>query len=621
MGCRASTHATSRLRRLSSTSPCVRRRSQHLRTLARLRFLTRALRLAADDGPEEGRFAVDAAVPPQDLQATWLRPWEHLVRHSGVHPLSGVMASYSAVDGVPLCANKRLLTDTLRTDYGFGGWVVSDCGCVTNVAATHHYVPNATYAAAAAVAAGVDVFCDDAVAELPRAVAMGLLPAAALDTALHRLVAQQLRLGLFDPHDGRNPYDALDGASLDSAAHRALARDAAAQAAVLLGNSHGVLPLRRAQSVAVLGPSADEAFARAPWVQDDALHPFYLHIYNGIPSAIVTPYAAIARRARNATYARGCLRRGSDTSGIGAAVAAAKAADVAVVLVGLEAAYEQEDVDRTHDTNNPWALPGPQQALVDAVVASGTPVVLVLVNGGPLTVREPAGGALVEAFYGGQAAGDGLADVLYGDVSPAGRMPVSTYADAADAGDIDNYDMTAGKGRTYRYLAPEAEPLYPFGFGLSYTRWRYGPLRLVPGPGRPAAGSGSGSGSGSGVARVHEGETVQLALNLSNVGGVGGAEVAQLYLALTPTFGAQRDDVSRHVPSRQLVAYQKLHVARGATAQVTFSFTPVEASGWGFFDEPVTRVYLAAGGVSPTRATLSSGALVTAELDVVRRGR
>ena len=526
------------------------------------------------------------------------------------------MASYSAVDGVPLCANRKLLTDALRTEFGFNGWVVSDCGCVTNVAATHHYVPNATYAAAAAVAAGVDVFCDDAVAELPRAVAMGLLPAAALDTALFRVISQQLKLGLFDPHDGRNPYDTIDGASLDSAAHRALARDAAAQAVVLLGNSHGVLPLRRAQSVAVLGPSANEAFTRTPWVQNDALHPFYLHIYNGIPTTIVTPFAAIAKRARNATFVKGCLRRGSDTSGIGAAVAAAKAADVAVVLVGLEAAYEQEDVDRTHDTNNPWALPGPQQALVDAVVASGTPVVLVLVNGGPLTVREPTGGALVEAFYGGQAAGDGLADVLYGDVSPAGRMPVSTYLRSSDAGDINNYDMTAGKGRTYRYLAPEAEPLYPFGYGLSYTRWHYGPLRLVaPDPGGRRSGAAA-----SGVARVHEGDTVQLALNLTNVGGVDGAEVAQLYLALTPTFGAQRSDVSRHVPSRQLVAYEKVHVARGATAELTFAFSPVETSGWGFFDEPITRVYLAAGGVSPTRATLSSRALVITELDVMRRG-
>lgn len=554
------------------------------------------------DGPEEGRFAVDAAVPPRDLEATWLAPWRHLVAHAGPHPLSGVMASYSAVDGVPLCANRRLLTDALRTEMGFEGWVVSDCGCVSNVATQHHYVANTTLAAAAALSAGVDIFCDDeALAELPRAAELGLLREATVDTALHRMLSTQLRLGLYDPHDGRNPYDAVEpAAALDSAAHRALARQAAAQAAVLLSNEHGLLPLRPSQRVAVLGPSAHEPFVRSPWRQQDDLHPFYLHIYNGIPSKIVTPLDAIRLRAASVAYARGCERRGTDTSGIGAAVAAAAGADVAVVLVGLEAAYEQEDVDRVHPSNNMWALPGPQQQLVDAVVATGTPVVLVLVNGGPLALPPPPGGALLEAFYGGQAAGDGLADVLYGDVNPAGRMPVSAYADAASAGNISSYDMSGGVGRTYRYLSAEAsEPLYPFGFGLSYTRWTYGRIRIE-----------------GGGARIGQDATVVVRLNVTNAGRVDGHEVAQLYLGLTPTFEA-RADVSAHTPARQLVGYQKVAVRAGATAELRFEFVPAASTGWTFFDEPVTTVHLAAGGVSPTRKTLAG--MATATLEVGRR--
>eukprot|EP00964_Phaeocystis_antarctica_P150211 scaffold117597_cov30-Phaeocystis_antarctica.AAC.2 len=223
-----------------------------------------------------------------------------------------------------------------------------------------------------------------ALAELPKAVAMGLLPSTLLDTALYRVLLQQLKLGVYDPHDGRcawhhagpcgivcvpsradaasipadpcpsstptlcslhcrNPYDQYGEELLDAASHRKLAREAAAQAVVLLGNSHGLLPLRPTQRVAVVGPSANELFSandHGPWDQDTDLHPFYLHIYNGIPSSISTPLAAIEARAASVAYARGCLRHGNDTSDIGAAVAAAQRADVAVVVVGLDATHE-----------------------------------------------------------------------------------------------------------------------------------------------------------------------------------------------------------------------------------------------------------------------------------------
>ena len=345
-----------------------------------------------------------------------------------------------------------------------------------------------------------------ALAELPKAVAMGLLPSSLLDTALYRVLLQQLKLGVYDPHDGRcawpllapaddacvasradaastladpcpystlllrhrnpytiyiymhhrNPYDQYGEELLDAAAHRQLAREAAEQAVVLLGNSHGLLPLRAAQRVAVVGPSANERFSandHGPWDQDTDLHPFYLHIYNGIPSAISTPLAAIEARAVGVAYAPGCSRHGNDTSGIGAAVAAARGADVAVVVVGLDATYEdrphgrsavtpysgatachygslghsvsglgrslqilhrpapsgsrwcpalspcrrrstsrltpsrrristpnpnqEEDIDRVHGDDNMWSLPGVQAALLEAVVATGTPTVLV----------------------------------------------------------------------------------------------------------------------------------------------------------------------------------------------------------------------------------------------------
>ena len=561
---------------------------------------------------------------------------------------------------------------------------------------------------------------------------MGLLPSSLLDTALYRVLLQQLKLGVYDPHDGgcawpcwpllalltpaddacvasradaasiladpclystlllrhRNPYDQYGEELLDAAAHRQLAREAAEQAVVLLGNSHGLLPLRATQRVAVVGPSANERFSandHGPWDQDTDLHPFYLHIYNGIPSAISTPLAAIEARAAGVAYAPGCLRHGNDTSGIGAAVAAARGADVAVVVVGLDATHEdrrtvgvlwhltlvpqlattaasdarlrawaalyrtstaqipaaapsssrwrparspfrrrstsrltpssrrvstpnpnqEEDIDRVHGDDNMWSLPGVQAALLEAVVATGTPTVLVccdggcsrswvveatalyvgccnlthpgcnpvhpccspmasqvLINGGPLALREPRGGALVEALYGGQATGEGLAAVLYGEANPSGRMPVTTYATTAQAGDIRSYDMTGGLGRTYRYLSPKAEPLYPFGFGLSYTRWRYSELRASPTASASSSSAVRGVPGKGSACTYREDDAVVLRLNLTNAGEVDGAEVAQLYVGFGSAF-EPRADISAHVPLRQLADFKKLFLRAG----------------------------------------------------------
>jgi beta-glucosidase len=186
----------------------------------------------------------------------------------------------------------------------------------------------------------------------------------------------------------------------------------------------------------------------------------------------------------------------------------------------------------------------------------------VLINGGPLAVRAPRGGALVEAFYGGQAAGEGLAAALYGEVNPSGRMPVTTYATAAQAGDIRSYDMTEGLGRTYRYLSAWAEPLYPFGFGLSYTRWRYGELRASP-TASVASSSAARGVPGKGASCLYgEDDAVVLRLNLTNAGEVDGAEVAQLYVGFSSTF-EPRTDISAHVPLRQLADFKKLFLRAG----------------------------------------------------------
>ena len=177
----------------------------------------------------------DAEVPEEDLDQTWLDHWKAVVENSGVHKLGGVMCSYSALDGVPMCGNRRMLTDKLRTEWGHSGWVVSDCGAIGNIQTQHHYVNSTAEAAALALTAGCDIECDSAFGLLPEAIAGGLALQADVDTALYRSLIQQFQLRVFDKPE-LNPYSKLGMELVDSAAHRQLAREAAQQSAVLLSN-------------------------------------------------------------------------------------------------------------------------------------------------------------------------------------------------------------------------------------------------------------------------------------------------------------------------------------------------------------------------------------------------
>ena len=440
------------------------------------------------DGPESsqpgapaGRMGFDAEVPPEDLDQTWLDHWKAVVEGSGEHKLGGLMCSYSALDGVPMCGNRRMLTDKLRTEWGFGGWVVSDCGAVSNIATAHHYKNSTMEAGALALTAGCDLECDSAFDSLPEAISQGLALESDVDTALYRSLIQQFAMGVFDTSPDLNPYSKIGMESVDSAAHRQLAREAAAQSAVLLANKGDVLPINvsdgRVKKIAVLGPSANDTAGYDRCWEAGGGGCLYSHIYRGYSSYVTTPLAgleaALAGSGVEVSYHSGCEPPGvakangvlrSETnasvcaSGIAAAAALAEQADVAIVVVGLEEHFEEEGTDRMDPAtegggNGLFQLPGLQQQLVDAVTATKTPTVEVLINGGPLSLTPPANAAkfaILEAFYGSQACGDGIADVVLGKVSPSGKMPVTCYANAAQAGDITSMDMS--KGRTYDSL-------------------------------------------------------------------------------------------------------------------------------------------------------------------------
>jgi beta-glucosidase len=498
---------------------------------------------AVHSGPEHERHHFNAVTDERDLRETYLPAFEATVREAGA---TSVMGAYNRTNGEPCCASTTLLQRILRDEWGFEGYVVSDCGAIRDIFAHHQVVDTPEEAAAMAVKNGCELNCGEVYRYLVVAVEKGLIDEAAIDLAVTRLFTARFRLGMFDPPE-RVPYAQIPIEVNDSAEHRALALDMARASIVLLKNADDFLPLPRdLKKIAVVGPNADDPVV-------------LLGNYNGFPSASVTPLEGIRRKVGESVavaYAQGCAIRSQDRSGFAEAVAVAQDADVIVAVVGLSQLIEGEEGQREgveggeHSTGDrvDIDLPGVQEALLQALHATGKPLVVVLVNGSAVATNwaEAHANAIVELWYPGEEGGTALADVLFGDVNPAGRLPVTFYRSVDDLPPFRDYAM---EGHTYRYF--RGVPLYPFGYGLSYTTFAYGLPRLsdlTPPPG----------------AELTVGVTVE------NTGTRAGDEVVQLYL---------KDRVaSVPVPTQQLVGFRRIHLAPGETQEVSFSVSPKQMS-------------------------------------------
>ena len=503
-----------------------------------LKLVATAKHLAVHSGPEGLRHGFDARVTQKDLFETYLPAFWALVNEGRVE---SVMTAYNRVNGEPASASPTLLQRILRESWGFSGYVVSDCWAIRDIHEQHQVTAGPVESAVAAVKAGCDLNCGCTYEHLPAALEQGLLTEAELDVSLTRLFSARLRLGMFDPPQ-RVPFTAIPFDVVDSAEHRLLARRAAQRSLVLLKND-GVLPLApNLKSIAVIGPNAN-----APQV--------LWGNYSGTASQTVTPLDGIRQRLPAGTklyYAEGCKLQGTDLSNcaphgnLTEAVLLAKRADVSVLVLGLNAQIEGEQGDAGNSEaagdKLDLELPGLQQQLLEAVVAVGKPVVVVLVAGSALAVNFAAqhASALVQAWYPGEEGGSALADVLFGDVSPAGRLPVTFPRTLADVPAFEDYAM---RGRTYRYLS--VEPLFPFGFGLSFTRFVYSELRL---------------------SQVEAPATADLQLEVSvlvkNAGAHASDEVVQLYV---------KDlESSVPVPHHELRGVERIQLAAGAAQRVSF---------------------------------------------------
>jgi len=641
---------------------------------------------AVHSGPEPERHSFDAPATERDLRETYLPAFRATVVEGRA---DSVMCAYNRTNTEPCCANKRLMTDILRKEWAFDGYIVSDCGAISDIWKGHRFAKSESEASAIAVKAGTDLACGREYASLVNAVKDGLINESEIDTSLKRLMTARFKLGMFDPPEMVR-YAQIPFSENDSAAHRELALKAARESMVLLKNEKQMLPLsKNVKTVAVIGPNAD-------------VLEVLLGNYSGQPSKFVTPLTGIKNKvsaATNVLYAPGTFKIGTSTipvpssaltlNGAGSqmglkgeyfnnrelngdpvltrtddsvnfdwgafspgpevkpqefsvrwtgklstpvsgkytlgavgnggfriyldgkvlveefanrrtknvttdieleagktydirveyhtggnpytaaklvwsppnaekmlrdeAISKARQADVVIMCLGLSPLVEGEEMDvpfegfRGGDRTD-IALPTPQEALLKEIQAIGKPVVLVLLNGSALAVNwaNDHVPAILEAWYPGEEGGTAIADVLFGDYNPAGRLPVTFYKSIDQLPPFTDYRM---QGRTYRYF--KGEPLYPFGFGLSFTKFKYDKLKLSS-------------------SRLNAGTGLNATAEVQNVGVRPGDEVVQLYVSDSAA--------SVPVPIRSLAGMRRVYLRPGEKRSISFTVTPMQMS-------------------------------------------
>ena len=490
--------------------------------------------LAAYGIPQGGHNAATADVGPNRLMSDYLPSFEKAIREGGAKT---VMTSYNTIDGVPCTANGWLLQDVLRNTWGFNGVVFSDLNAVNALYATHHVAADPAEAAALALKAGVDIDLGgyNYGGFLKEALQRGLVTEADIDRAVRRVLQLKIDLGLFE-----NPYvdEPLAEKEVGTAENAQLAKQVALESAVLLKND-GILPFGDAiKKVAVIGPNADNIYNQlgdytAP--QD--------------PDRIVTMLEGIQAKGRaEVVYAKGCAVRDEAVAWIDEAVKVARQADAVVVVVGgssardFKTSYEETgaaivdkhisdmDCGEGYDRST-LKLLGRQEELMQRIYALGKPVVTVYIQGRPLDMNLASvqSNALLTLWYSGMEGGSALAEILWGDYNPSGKLPISI---PRSVGQIPVYYSQPVMGD---YVEESAKPLYPFGYGLSYTQFAYGDLE------------------------VNEGEA---SVTVTNIGPFEGDEVVQLYAS------AKKSHLA--LSSERLVAFQRIHLRSGESLKVVF---------------------------------------------------
>jgi len=506
-----------------------------------------------------GRDYDEVNLSDSELWNVYLPPFEAVVKAGA----GNIMTAYMNLNGIPATGNHWLVAEVLRATWGFDGFVVSDAQAVHDLR-THAFAADLTEAGARAVQAGVDMemtFGDPAYAHLPEAVAAGLVDEKILDAAVRRVLTAKARMGLLDA-----PYVDEQNARIVLAdpAHRAAARAAAQRSAVLLRNEGGLLPLTNPGSIAVIGPLADSRRdTLGPWVFDFDLGET-VTVLRGIKdragAAVEVGYAPGMRPAHRTFPSMFDQFSGKvpvdppgfdDAAELARAVSLAHASDIAVVVLG-----EWQNMIGEAASRSSLELPGGQLALLQAVVATGTPVVLLVMNGRPLDLRWAAENvpAILDIWYPGTQGGAAVADLLFGDVAPGGKLPFSWPRTVGQVPMIYSHTVSHDpRHQDRRYWDEASTPLFPFGHGLSYGQFEYRDLNLDRN-------------------HIQPGQTVTVSVTVTNAGERTGDEVVQLYIR------QRHGSASR--PVRELKGFQRISLAAGESRTLTFPLGPAELRYW-----------------------------------------
>ena len=512
--------------------------------------------------PENGTNIAPVNLSERLLRETHFAPFEAAVKEAN---LFSIMPAYHEIDGVPVHANRWMLDTLLRKEWGFRGTVVSDYYAMTELEKRHRVAADLPDAARQALEAGLDIELPDPNVNktLVAQVKAGKIPESLIDQAVARILYQKFQLGLFE-----NPYvDPEKAARLtDTAEDRELAREAARRSIVLLKNANKILPLDRAKlkSVAVIGPNAARAHLGG---YTDPTPPRTVSILEGVKNKlgdlVKVNYAEgvkITKEGGNWFGDAATLNdQASDQKLIDEAVSVAKNSDAVILVVGGNEDTNKEAWAENHlGDRNSLELVGRQNELVEAVRDTGKPIVVFLINSGPLTINHITENvpAILEGFYLGEETGTAAADVLFGDYNPGGKLPVSFPRTVGQLPIYYNYKPTARRG----YLLSTVEPLFPFGFGLSYTTFRYSNLKIAK-------------------SKIRADEETVVTVDITNTGKVRGDEIAQMYI---------RDDTSSVTrPIKELKDFARVSLEPNETKQAAFKVTPAKLA---FFNREMRRV-------------------------------
>lgn len=569
------------------------------------RVIATAKHLVGYGNGQAGMNWAPSYLPPRELEEVYLFPFKAAVQVGG---LQSVMNSYNEVDGVPCAASYELLTERLRHQWGFDGLVVSDYFAIKEIRNTHHVTESLSEAAALALTAGIDVELPSTEAygnPLREALEAGYIKMVDIDVAVARALRAKFRLGLFE-----KPYvEALTAAThFDTPAQRALARRIAQESMILLKNEGNLLPLSgNVPSLAVIGPHADNTrlligdyaypcHIETLMAMKEGENTFNIPIPDKIDPVLDfvpmrSPLAALQARLPDSAihYALGCDTSGEDTTGFEAAVRAAQNAEVAILFVGEKSGLVDDCTCGEARDRMTLDLPGVQEALVRAVVATGTPTIVVLVGGRPLALHWIAENvpAILQAWLPGEEGADAIVDVLMGEVSPGGKLPITV---PHGVGQIPLYYRQKPSGGRSHWKGPYADgshqPLWHFGYGLSYTTFRVDNLILSR-------------------TQLQAGEAVQISVTVTNTGSYAGDEVLQLYV---------RDRIATMTrPVQELKGFHRLHLKPGESQQVTFT---LYANQLGFYNRDMHHI-LEPGSFQIWVGTSSVELPLTANIEVV----